>query len=730
MKNLLFALAFVLCSCLNVFSQATSLTVDCQNPGWLASYIGPENLSSIRNLTVTGQINGTDLATIGNLVKNYSLQGHLDLGDVTISENILTVEMFGVTNCKLEYLALPKSIGKMEKCIEWVEIDTLVCGNVSQPDFRMGYSPVDGNYTDYCSNIYTFNVKHLFLREGIESIKIFCQKPGSSEILKNNILESIHFSNGIKHLLYFNYLQNLSYMNVPEGVETLGLRLHTNIHIQSDTLFVPSSVKTFYDTWAGYDYRNAYIDSNTRNPNGRIKCLYLPENLETLWVDALINGTQVDIHIKAKNPPKTENGLFNSNTVVYVPVGYKEIYKNTGYLYGGSGYTQWGGATILEEVYAEQISINSPDKLYVGDSQKLDMEFTPYNTTFKDVTWEVSDSETLSLTQDGTCTALNYGTVQVTAINADRSCTDTKTIKVYDHTTGVNISKSSLKLKIKEKGTLVANTLPLETSDGMITWSTNDELVATVDDNGSVKGVGNGTCTITATSVDGGYTATCEITVIQPVEALTLEKHSISMKVGETEKLYAQISPTTADDKTMTWSSSDEQVASVDASGNVNALKAGETWVKAVSNDYAEAKDSCKVTVIQPVTGIQLDNMTYQLNGIGESFELKAAVVPDDASNKNVKWKSSDESVCVVSQGLVVAVGYGTCVIIATTEDGGYMATCTVTVNDMTGISTVSLDNGKRFQVYDAKGSKRTLLQKGVNIIQFVDGTKKKVIIR
>ena len=258
---------------------------------------------------------------------------------------------------------------------------------------------------------------------------------------------------------------------------------------------------------------------------------------------------------------------------------------------------QWGGATILEEVYAEQIEIYAPEFLYVGDSQKLKVEFTPYNVSFKDVTWGVSDSEILSLTQDGTCTAFSYGTVQVTAINADRSCSDTKTIKVYDHTTGVNISKSALKLTVGEKATLIANTLPIGTSDEMITWSTNDELVATVDDKGKIRGIGHGTCTITATSVDGGYTATCEVTVMQPVEALALEKHSLTLKIGETERLYAQIAPLLAGNKTVNWSSADEEVASVDSLGTVKALAAGETWIMAVSDDNPEAKDSCQIVV-------------------------------------------------------------------------------------------------------------------------------------
>ena len=297
--------------------------------------------------------------------------------------------------------------------------------------------------------------------------------------------------------------------------------------------------------------------------------------------------------------------------------------------------------------------------------------------------------------------------------------------------TGMSLDETNITLsQIGDTHQLKAIIEPSNATNKTINWESSNLTVCMVTETGIVIAKGCGKAIVMATTVDGGYTATCEVTVTQPVEALTLEKHTLSIKVGDTEKLFAQIAPVSANDKTISWLSSSDEIASVDANGNVSAQKAGEAWIKAISNDNAEAKDSCKVIVLQPVTGIQLDNMTFQLNGIGESFELKATVVPDDASNKNVKWKSSDESVCVVSQGLVVAVGIGVCVIIATTEDGGYMATCTVTVDNTTGISTVSLNNGQRFQVYDAKGSKQSHLQKGVNIIRFVDGTKKKVIIK
>lgn len=77
---------------------------------------------------------------------------------------------------------------------------------------------------------------------------------------------------------------------------------------------------------------------------------------------------------------------------------------------------------------------------------------------------------------------------------------------------------------------------------------------------------------------------------------------------------------------------------------------------------------------------VSLDKSEIQFDHIGETAQLTALVLPDDASNKNVNWKSSDENVCYVSNGTVVAVGYGIAIIIATSEDGGHMAVCKVTV--------------------------------------------------
>jgi uncharacterized protein YjdB len=227
---------------------------------------------------------------------------------------------------------------------------------------------------------------------------------------------------------------------------------------------------------------------------------------------------------------------------------------------------------------------------------------------------------------------------------------------------------------------LIAKVFP-ENADTEIAWTSSDNRVVTVDASGIVLAKNKGIATIYASTTDGSNLVdSCIVTVVQPVDGVTMEKHSLTLNAGDSEQLYANVLPVNADNKKLIWSTSDSEIAEVDADGNVTAKKCGVAFIKATSEDNPLAADSCKVTVLQPVTGITLNYNTVELHKIGETIQLIATVLPEDASNKEVRWLSSNQSVCMVANGTVVAVGYGTSVIIATTVDGSYMATCTVNV--------------------------------------------------
>ena len=110
-------------------------------------------------------------------------------------------------------------------------------------------------------------------------------------------------------------------------------------------------------------------------------------------------------------------------------------------------------------------------------------------------------------------------------------------------------------------------------------------------------------------------------------------------------------------------------------------------------------------------------------------IQLEASIIPEDATNKNINWRSSNESICIVSNGKVVSVGFGTAVIIATTVDGGHMATCTVVVENNTRINNINETN-EVLKVFDINGNVSSLESSGIKIIRFEDGSSMKILIK
>lgn len=165
-----------------------------------------------------------------------------------------------------------------------------------------------------------------------------------------------------------------------------------------------------------------------------------------------------------------------------------------------------------------------------------------------------------------------------------------------------------------------------------------------------------------------------------PVASVSVRPDALSLTEGETGKLTATVSPENATDKTVTWSTSDATVATVNG-GTVTAVKAGSAVITAESGGK---KATCTVTVspkVYSVTGVTLDINKLEDLFDGEERTLKATVLPENATDKRVTWASSDDKVSTVDQnGKVTAVYTGTATITVTTADGGKQASCTVTV--------------------------------------------------
>ncbi len=249
----------------------------------------------------------------------------------------------------------------------------------------------------------------------------------------------------------------------------------------------------------------------------------------------------------------------------------------------------------------------------------------------------------------------------------------------------------------------VGNSTQIKVNEKVKTYTSSNSKVVTVSKDGKIKAVGTGKATITA-KTESGETATVEVVsvskneTIVDVSGINLNKTSATVKVGETVILSETITPSNATNKNVLWSSSNTRVATV-TKGVVKASREGTAVITVESSNGIKAK--CTITVEKNdtapsqttvnVSSISLNKEKANMI-VGKTYDLIATVKPDNATNKNVIWSSSDTSVAKVdSTGKITALKVGKTVITAKTVDGNKIANCTVTVYS---------DNEDRVQVY------------------------------
>ena len=322
--------------------------------------------------------------------------------------------------------------------------------------------------------------------------------------------------------------------------------------------------------------------------------------------------------------------------------------------------------------------------IQVGGSETLTATVAPKDASNKKVTWK-SSNEAVATVANGKVTGVKAGEATITVTTDDGGKTATCKVTVSNKevkVTGVKLNKTATSIFVGDSETLTATITPENATNQKVTWKSSDAAVASVDANGKVTGVKAGEATITVTTDDGGKTATCKVTVSNKevkVTGVKLNKTATSLLVGGNETLVATILPENATNQKVTWKSSNAAVATVDAAGKVTAVKAGEATITVTTEDGGKTA-TCKVTV-KPnlVSEITLAALAIY---VGESKAVTATVKPDDATNKELTWKSSDESIATVDNtGKVTGKKIGTATITATARDGsGVSGSCTVTV--------------------------------------------------
>lgn len=251
----------------------------------------------------------------------------------------------------------------------------------------------------------------------------------------------------------------------------------------------------------------------------------------------------------------------------------------------------------------------------------------------------------------------------------------------------ITLDPSKLTIKVGKTATLTPTIEPADATNKNVTWSSSNEAAATVSD-GVVTGVKAGTATITAKTANG-LTATATVTVEEiPVTKITLPKTEASMTIGGTMDLKPMIEPADATNTHISWSSSDDAVATVDASGRVTAKGAGTATITgtAVSGVTVTLVVTVSDEVIE-VTAVTL-NRTEATVKVGKSLQLTATIEPSGATDQRLEWRSSASDIAIVTDGRVTGVAPGEATITVKTTNGK-TATCTITVKKTKGVPDV-----------------------------------------
>ena len=335
---------------------------------------------------------------------------------------------------------------------------------------------------------------------------------------------------------------------------------------------------------------------------------------------------------------------------------------NTGVVYiVGGNYVVYGGTSVAAPTVAGYLAcLNTPS--FINPTL-----YSVGATYFHDILTGSNGAYTAKTGYDN-CTGL--GSVKGTLLGPLLLGTQA--------VTGLSLNASTTSIRVGATYQVVATISPANASNKNITWTSSATGVATVSSAGLVRGLANGTATITATTVSGSFVSTLVVTVTTAVTGVTLSASTLSLRPAGTSQLVATVAPVSASDKSVLWSSSNTGVATV-VGGLVTAVANGSATITAITVDGGFTR-SVTVTVSTPVTGVTLNSTKLTLRK-NQTYQFLATVAPSGAGNKTVTWSSSNSSRATISSsGLLTAKTVGTVSITVRTADGGFSATCAVTV--------------------------------------------------
>lgn len=606
--------------CYNKNSDSTSVTVTflySSSPSYNESFIGSE-------LVIPSSVNFNGKTYIVSSIGDCAFEECSFLNSVSIPNSVKSIGISAFYRCiNLESVIIPDSLTSI--------------GHHSF-SYCKKLTSVDLPNTVHSIGAYAFHYS------GITSIAI----PNSVQTIED-------------HTFYNCY--SLTYVTIPSSVNVIERGAFYSCTVLA-SIIIPNTVTS--------------IGEVAFHGCKKVTNLTIPNSLHEIGNGAFAgctSMTNIYSYIFNINDVSLGNGVFEnidkSNCIVTVPALSLGLYRSA---------DQWKDfQNICPDVYVSSLSLNTTD-LFIenGKTDNLIANVLPTNA-YPVLNWTSSNTSVATVDTSGKITAKNVGTATIIASTTDGSnLSSSCLVEVYNIVSSVKLNYTSLILEKGETKAITATVTPSNAYNKKLLWSSSNPSVAEVDSTGLVTAINIGNTVISATTTDGSnITSTCNVEVRVYANDVILNKHETSIYAGGTEQLTAQVLPEDAYNTTVTWRTTNYNVASVTSNGLVSANKVGAAQIIATCNGIS---DTCAVDVMG-ITSLTLDKHELTLD-IESTGVLIASIEPQEAINRNLTWTSQNTSVVTVANtGVVTPKGVGSTRIIVQTTDGSNLTdTCVVTV--------------------------------------------------
>ena len=320
-----------------------------------------------------------------------------------------------------------------------------------------------------------------------------------------------------------------------------------------------------------------------------------------------------------------------------------------------------------------------PLTLATGRKTQVTAEVWPQDSENRKIAWASTDETVATVSVEGIISGKTAGECDIVAVSQSApEVMDVIHLIVRQRLKSVRFSSGKESVRAGESISTQVILEPADVPPTELIYSSRDEGIAQVDQNGVVTGVAPGRTIIRAQAQDGsGRYGQMTVTVLEAPKSLTLDTDSLTLSVGQSHQIGV-----TGVSQTL-WESTSGQIATVDENGVVTAVSTGRCVVTCTAQAQPDLKASVTVRVVQQVTDIQVSPESLSLEA-GQQGKISWTVFPGDADDPTVIMESTDPAVAQVDQkGMVTALQAGACEIVLSAADGmGQTARVSVTVTE------------------------------------------------